>query len=140
MTKLAPEWIRTSDPVIRSPARYHWTTPPTGKDSQEANSAAKFTIAVIPVLTDGASCGVWNCSKSESTGLGGGGGTTEVGSSRLSNDPNCSGAVGIYCQCLQCYGKNGRVLLGLPGCLLKLPAITRQSAWRPVMRHQCPLS
>ena len=26
MTKLAPEWVRTSDPVIRSPARYHWTT------------------------------------------------------------------------------------------------------------------
>ena len=28
MTKLAPEWVRTSDPVIRSPARYHWTTTP----------------------------------------------------------------------------------------------------------------
>ena len=28
MTKLAPEWIRTSDPVIRSPARYRWTTAP----------------------------------------------------------------------------------------------------------------
>ena len=26
MTKLAPEWVRTSDSVIRSPARYHWTT------------------------------------------------------------------------------------------------------------------
>ena len=25
MTKLAPEWVRTSDPVIRSPARYRWT-------------------------------------------------------------------------------------------------------------------
>ena len=25
MTKLAPEWIRTSDPVIRSRARYRWT-------------------------------------------------------------------------------------------------------------------
>ena len=24
--KLAPEWVRTSDPVIRSPARYRWTT------------------------------------------------------------------------------------------------------------------
>ena len=24
MTKLAPEWVRTSDPVIRSPARYRW--------------------------------------------------------------------------------------------------------------------
>ena len=28
MTKLAPEWVRTSDPVIRSPARYRWTTVP----------------------------------------------------------------------------------------------------------------
>ena len=25
MTKLPPEWVRTSDPVIRSPARYRWT-------------------------------------------------------------------------------------------------------------------
>ena len=29
MTKLAPEWVRTSDPVIRSPVRYRWTTAPT---------------------------------------------------------------------------------------------------------------
>ena len=29
MTKLAPEWVRTSDPVIRSPVRYHWTTAPS---------------------------------------------------------------------------------------------------------------
>ena len=28
MTKLAPEWVRISDPVIRSPARYRWTTAP----------------------------------------------------------------------------------------------------------------
>ena len=28
MTKLAPEWVRTSDPVIRRPARYRWTTAP----------------------------------------------------------------------------------------------------------------
>ena len=28
MTKLAPEWVRTSDPVIRSPARYRWTRAP----------------------------------------------------------------------------------------------------------------
>ena len=28
MTKLAPEWVLTSDPVIRSPARYRWTTAP----------------------------------------------------------------------------------------------------------------
>ena len=28
MTKLSPEWVRTSDPVIRSPACYRWTTAP----------------------------------------------------------------------------------------------------------------
>ena len=28
MTKLAPEWVRTRDPVIRSPARYHRATAP----------------------------------------------------------------------------------------------------------------
>ena len=28
MTKLAPELVRTSDPVIRSPARYRWPTAP----------------------------------------------------------------------------------------------------------------
>ena len=28
MTKLAPEWVRTSDPVIRIPARYRWSTAP----------------------------------------------------------------------------------------------------------------
>ena len=28
MAKLAPEWVRTSDPVFRSPARYRWTTAP----------------------------------------------------------------------------------------------------------------
>ena len=28
MTKLAPEWVRPSDPVIRSPACYRWTTAP----------------------------------------------------------------------------------------------------------------
>ena len=28
MTKLAPELVRISDPVIRSPARYRWTTAP----------------------------------------------------------------------------------------------------------------
>ena len=27
MTKLSPEWVRTSDPVIRSPAPYHWRGP-----------------------------------------------------------------------------------------------------------------
>ena len=31
MTKLAPEWVRTSDPVIRIPARYRWTMAPALK-------------------------------------------------------------------------------------------------------------
>ena len=33
MTKLAPEWVRTSDPVIRSPARYRWTMAPASTNS-----------------------------------------------------------------------------------------------------------
>ena len=28
MKLIPPEWVRTSDPVIRSPARYRWTTAP----------------------------------------------------------------------------------------------------------------
>ena len=28
MTKLAPEWVRTSDPVIRSPVCYRWIMAP----------------------------------------------------------------------------------------------------------------
>ena len=35
MTKLAHEWVRTSDPVIRSPARYHWTTAPASTTYRE---------------------------------------------------------------------------------------------------------
>ena len=36
MKKLAPEWVRTSDPVIRSPARYRWTTAPANKTTGDA--------------------------------------------------------------------------------------------------------
>ena len=36
MTKLAPEWVRTSDPVIRSPACYRWTTAPPRLEVQGA--------------------------------------------------------------------------------------------------------
>ena len=32
MTKLAPDWVQTNDPVIRSPARYRWTTAPAYED------------------------------------------------------------------------------------------------------------
>ena len=35
MTKLPPEWVRTSDPVIRSPARYRWTTAPACSHTSE---------------------------------------------------------------------------------------------------------
>ena len=34
ITKLAPECVRTSDPVIRSPARYRWTTAPAAAPSE----------------------------------------------------------------------------------------------------------
>ena len=37
MTKLAPEWVRTSDPVIRSPARYRWTTAHNGNRLRQDN-------------------------------------------------------------------------------------------------------
>ena len=41
MTKLAPDWVRTSDPVIRSPARYRWTMAPAdpycGSNAQRDN-------------------------------------------------------------------------------------------------------
>ena len=40
MKKLAPEWVRTSDPVIRSPARYHWTTAPANSKGQITSIAA----------------------------------------------------------------------------------------------------
>ena len=38
MTKLAPEWVRTSDPVIRSPARYRWTTAPAQERKRETDN------------------------------------------------------------------------------------------------------
>ena len=34
MMKHAPEWVQTSDPVIRSPAHYLWTTAPALIESQ----------------------------------------------------------------------------------------------------------
>ena len=47
MTKLAPEWVRTSDPVIRSPARYRWTTAPASQQEEEASlgSASIFSAS-----------------------------------------------------------------------------------------------
>ena len=49
MTKLAPEWVRTSDPVIRSPARYRWTTAPAYK-VQEHNLGDPGTLPTESVL------------------------------------------------------------------------------------------
>ena len=37
MTKLAPGSFRTSDTVIRSPARYRWTTAPASHSDQGRN-------------------------------------------------------------------------------------------------------
>ena len=42
MTKLAPEWVRTSDPVIGSPARYRWTTAPASFHTVEAVYVGKL--------------------------------------------------------------------------------------------------
>ena len=47
MTKLGPEWVRTSDPVIRSPARYRWTTAPAGMTL--VHSAVPEPRARLPV-------------------------------------------------------------------------------------------
>ena len=44
MTKLAPEWVRTSDSVIRSPARYRWTTAPALGGLSGAISMSHFFI------------------------------------------------------------------------------------------------
>ena len=44
MTKLAPEWVRTSDPVIRSPARYRWTTAPALFTSRKATECLFYNI------------------------------------------------------------------------------------------------
>ena len=51
MTKLAPEWVRTSDPVIRSPARYRWTTAPASKDI-EYLLAAQYVVEEKQVCDD----------------------------------------------------------------------------------------
>ena len=41
MTKLGPEWVRTSDPVIRSPARYRWTTAPAWRAGRKMRLAVE---------------------------------------------------------------------------------------------------
>ena len=53
MTKLAPEWVRTSDPVIRSPARYRWTTAPAGiRNTTYAVQARFYWKGLVKDLED----------------------------------------------------------------------------------------
>ena len=56
MTKLAPEWVRTSDPVIRSPARYRWTTAPAYLIQMTSHVQMQFcsnNILIKTYLTSG---------------------------------------------------------------------------------------
>ena len=46
MTKLAPERVRYSDPVIRSPARYRWTTVPALNQREQDRDARAVVVAV----------------------------------------------------------------------------------------------
>ena len=48
MRKLAPEWVRTIDTVIRSPARYRWTTAPANTAHQATDPACLYQL--LPVL------------------------------------------------------------------------------------------
>ena len=50
MTKLAPEWVRSSDPVIRSPARYRWTTAPAPHNVR-GGLLIDLTIVAIALLS-----------------------------------------------------------------------------------------
>ena len=50
MTKLAPEWVQTSDPVIRSPARYRWTTAPASCLSVRSQDLCLGLIAIYLVF------------------------------------------------------------------------------------------
>ena len=49
MTKLAPEWVRTNDPVIRSPARYRWATAPAAYSTPIYESIENLDNSRIPV-------------------------------------------------------------------------------------------
>ena len=44
MTKLAPEWVRTSDTVIRRPARYRWTTAPANYRNPNVTDKDAYAI------------------------------------------------------------------------------------------------
>ena len=51
MTKLAPEWVRTSDPVIRSSARYGWTTAPALHFRRILDECAPIKETIIPYIS-----------------------------------------------------------------------------------------
>ena len=57
MTKLAPEWVQTSDPVIRSPACYYWTTAPAQSIPEKRYLIMAFALrdegrfSVIPTVS-----------------------------------------------------------------------------------------
>ena len=58
MTKLAPEWVRTTDPVIRSPARYRWTTAPAPAPwCVEYQIIKKMKKSISTVMLAGFGCG-----------------------------------------------------------------------------------
>ena len=46
ITKLAPEWVRTSDPVIRSPARYRWSTAPAPSFTSHPPNGSTCTVYI----------------------------------------------------------------------------------------------
>ena len=52
MTKLAPEWVRTSDPVIRSPARYCWTTAPACYTEEVQSQETGLTRPVFVTIME----------------------------------------------------------------------------------------
>ena len=51
MTKLAPEWVRTNDPVIRSPARYRWTTAPAYRSCDGRNGEYISVAGLVTLIT-----------------------------------------------------------------------------------------
>ena len=54
MTKLAPEWVRTKDPVIRSPARYRWTMAPAKCDRRTDRWTNGGALQYLPSRAFGA--------------------------------------------------------------------------------------
>ena len=70
MTKLAPEWVRTSDPVIRSPARYRWTTAPASYGVEISES---ISSDIMPCREENMDCGwgkvLWALGKVQSVVL-----------------------------------------------------------------------